>query len=43
MPVEEIGTLTSLLTMVGGRVVHAAGPYAIFEEPPASATDVRAQ
>jgi predicted amidohydrolase YtcJ len=28
MPVEEIGTLSSVLTMVGGRVVHAAAPYA---------------
>jgi hypothetical protein len=28
MPVEEIGNLNSLLTMVGGRVVYAAGPYA---------------
>jgi predicted amidohydrolase YtcJ len=33
MPVGEIGTLTSLLTMVGGRIVYAAGPYAALEEP----------
>ncbi|MDB5649327.1 MAG: TIM-barrel fold metal-dependent hydrolase [Hyphomicrobiales bacterium] len=33
MPVERIGTLTSLLTMVGGRVVYADGPYAGLEEP----------
>ena len=26
MPVGEIGALTSLLTMVGGRIVYAAGP-----------------
>lgn len=30
VPSEEIGTLTSLLTMVGGRVVHAEGPFAEF-------------
>lgn len=28
VPVEEIGTIVSLLTMVGGRIVYAAGPYA---------------
>jgi len=32
VPVEEIGRLRSLLTMVGGRVVYAAGPYAPLEE-----------
>jgi hypothetical protein len=32
VPVEEIGTITSLLTMVGGRIVYAAGPYAELEE-----------
>jgi predicted amidohydrolase YtcJ len=32
VPVEEIGTITSLLTMVGGRVVHGAGPYAALRE-----------
>jgi len=31
-PIEEIGAIESLLTMVGGRVVYAAGPYARFEE-----------
>ncbi len=31
VPAGEIGTIESLLTMVGGRIVHAAGPYA--EEP----------
>ena len=34
MPVGEIGSLTSLLTMVGGRIVYAAGPYAALEERP---------
>jgi predicted amidohydrolase YtcJ len=28
VPVAEIGAITSLLTMVGGRIVHASGPYA---------------
>src|SRR4051812_10289310 len=28
VPNEELGTLTSLLTMVGGRVVYADGPFA---------------
>jgi predicted amidohydrolase YtcJ len=32
IPVEEIGGLTSLLTMVGGRIVFAAGDYARLEE-----------
>jgi predicted amidohydrolase YtcJ len=31
VPVEEIGTITSLLTMVGGRIVYASGPYAELE------------
>ncbi len=31
-PVEEIGAIESLLTMLGGRIVYAAGPYARFEE-----------
>jgi predicted amidohydrolase YtcJ len=39
VPVEEIGTISSLLTMVGGRVVYAAGPYAALEErEPATAS-----
>ena len=32
VPVEEIGGISSLLTMVGGRVVYAAGPYAALED-----------
>jgi predicted amidohydrolase YtcJ len=32
VPVAEIGALTSLLTMVGGRIVYADGPYAAMEE-----------
>jgi len=31
VPVEAIGGIRSLLTMVGGRVVYAAGPYAALE------------
>jgi len=27
VPLEEIGTIESLLTMVGGKVVYAAGPF----------------
>ena len=32
VPVEEIGTIGSLLTMVGGRIVYADGPFAALEE-----------
>jgi len=32
VPVDEIGTISSLLTMVGGRIVYAAEPYAALEE-----------
>jgi predicted amidohydrolase YtcJ len=32
VPAEEIGSIESLLTMVGGRIVYAAGPYARLEE-----------
>jgi predicted amidohydrolase YtcJ len=32
VPVDEIGRISSLLTMVGGRVVYAAGPYAALEQ-----------
>ncbi len=31
VPINEIGSIRSLLTMVGGRVVHAMEPYAEFE------------
>jgi len=27
VPTAEIGRLTALLTMVGGRIVHAAGHF----------------
>jgi predicted amidohydrolase YtcJ len=30
--VEQIGGIESLLTMVGGKIVYAAGPYAQFED-----------
>jgi predicted amidohydrolase YtcJ len=33
VPAGEIGGIESLLTMVGGRIVFAAGPYAAMEEP----------
>ncbi len=32
VPTERIGGTRSLLTMVGGRIVYAAGPYAALEE-----------
>ena len=32
VPVAEIGNTVSLLTMVGGRIVYAAGPFAALEE-----------
>jgi predicted amidohydrolase YtcJ len=32
-PVKEIGKIRSLLTMVGGRVVHADGPFATLVPP----------
>jgi predicted amidohydrolase YtcJ len=31
-PVEQIGNTVSLLTMVGGKIVYAAGPYTKWEE-----------
>jgi hypothetical protein len=32
VPTDQIGSITSLLTMVGGRVVYAAAPFADFED-----------
>ena len=32
VPVEQIGTIESQLTMVGGRIVYADGPWAELEE-----------
>jgi predicted amidohydrolase YtcJ len=32
VPVGEIGSIESLLTMVGGRVVYGAGPFQSFEK-----------
>jgi len=37
VPVEQIGGIESMMTMVGGRVVHASGPFASLAAP-ASAT-----
>jgi predicted amidohydrolase YtcJ len=31
-PLNQIGGITSVLTMVGGRIVYAVGPYAALEE-----------
>ena len=30
VPVDQIGGIESLLTMVGGKIVYAAGPFAQF-------------
>jgi predicted amidohydrolase YtcJ len=30
-PVDQVGGIESLLTMVGGRIVYAAGPYAALD------------
>jgi hypothetical protein len=32
VPTDQIGRTVSLLTMVGGRIVYAAGPFAEYEE-----------
>jgi predicted amidohydrolase YtcJ len=32
VPAGEIGGIESLLTMMGGRIVYAAGPFAALEE-----------
>jgi hypothetical protein len=32
VPVEDIGGTVSLLTMVGGRIVYAAGPFSAIED-----------
>ena len=34
MPVDEVKDLESVLTMVGGRAVYAAAPYARLDPPP---------
>ena len=34
MPVDEVKSLESVLTMVGGKVVYAAAPYAQLDAPP---------
>ena len=31
VPVDQIGGLESLLTMVGGKIVYAAGPFASYK------------
>jgi predicted amidohydrolase YtcJ len=32
VPVDEIGSIVSLPTMVGGRIVYGDGPFASYEE-----------
>jgi hypothetical protein len=34
MPVDDVKNLESVLTMVGGKVAYAAGPYSRFDAPP---------
>jgi hypothetical protein len=34
IPVEKIGALESVLTMVGGKVVYSAGPFSGLEKTP---------
>jgi predicted amidohydrolase YtcJ len=31
VPTDQIGSIESLLTMIGGKIVYAAGPYASLE------------
>jgi hypothetical protein len=31
-PADQVGSIESLLTMVGGKIVYAAGPYVRFED-----------
>lgn len=33
VPLDQLESIESLLTMVGGKVVHAAGPYAQYDGP----------
>src|SRR5262249_59348457 len=32
IPVSDVHAIESVLTMVGGKIVYAAGPYAKYEE-----------
>ena len=42
-PVDQIGKNLSLLTMVGGKIVYAAGPYASLESKAGAAKAVVSQ
>ena len=42
-PVEDIGKNSSLLTMLGGKIVYAAGPYAQLESKPSAPKAVVSQ
>jgi predicted amidohydrolase YtcJ len=39
-PVEEIGKNVSLLTMIGGKIVYTARPFARYEDKPGSGESV---
>ena len=41
VPTDQIGGIESLLTMVGGRMVYAVGPFAQFEEKRPEILDYR--
>jgi hypothetical protein len=32
VPVDQIGSIESVLTMVGGKVIYAAGPFTLLEQ-----------
>jgi len=32
VPIDQVGTIESLLTMVGGKIVYGSGPYRQLEE-----------
>jgi predicted amidohydrolase YtcJ len=34
VPVDKIGSLESVLTMVGGKIVYSSGPFAGLDKQP---------
>ncbi len=41
IPEDRIGKITSLLTLVGGEVVHGSGPFASVRSPARAAAATR--
>jgi len=41
VPADQIGTIESVLTMVGGKIVYAAGPYAQYDPNPEAPSRAR--